>query len=207
MISKENRATFFARVNHLPREDRLRLELAYTLAKFAHRAQTRKDEVGADGAPLRYFEHPRRTAIILMDEVNIDDPNLIMAALLHDGTEDTRDLTDEMIEFSFGHATARIVRQLSKNETNKDTYADWLLRFGSWDALLVKACDRLDNLRSMSARNTKPEFIAKQAKETCEIYYPIFERMVQSGPAELQGRLHDLFGKIRIAVGNLYSVL
>ena len=83
-MTHENRDTFFARLEpHLAPSSLLDIQLAYTLAKFGHRAQTRK-ELGEDGQPERYFEHPRRVTLILLDEVKIHEPELVVAALLHE---------------------------------------------------------------------------------------------------------------------------
>lgn len=144
----EDRERFFNRIAFLPEADRMRIQLAYTLAKFAHRAQVRK-EPGPDGKPLRYFEHVRRVALVLIDELKIARPEMITAALLHDGIEDTRDLTPDVIEFHFGADVGTLVKLLSK--VPKEGFADRLLHFGDWRALMIKGCDRLDNLRSLGA--------------------------------------------------------
>lgn len=174
---QENRERFFGRLVHLPSADLMRIQLAYTLAKFSHRAQVRK-ETDEAGKPLRYFEHPRRVALILLDEMKITDPNLVISALLHDGIEDTRDLTPEMIEFHFGTEVKRIVALLSK--VPKEGYHERLVSFGDWSVYVVKGCDRLDNLRSME--NATEAFRIKQVKETRSSYYPLFNRMLEIAP-------------------------
>lgn len=154
------------------------IELAYTLAKYSHRAQTRK-ELGPDGEPLRYFEHVRRVALILIDEVKYLDPDTIIAALLHDGIEDTRDLTPDMIEHTFGTQAARVVMLLSKNP--KEGYLERLLNSRSFRAFVIKGCDRLDNLRTLPP---DPAFRQKQITETREKFYPLFDRMVELAPVD-----------------------
>src|SRR5574339_1101763 len=97
----ENKVTFQARVQpYFSPSDQLDVKLAYCLAKFGHRAQVRKELIA--GKPTRYFEHVRRVAIILMDEMKIIDRDMIIAALLHDSLEDCEDLTPELLEHSFG---------------------------------------------------------------------------------------------------------
>lgn len=118
--------------------------------------------------------------MILIDELKILDPDMIIAALIHDGIEDTRDLTHEMIEHTFGEEVARIVALLSK--VPKEGFIDRLRKYGDWKVLVLKACDRLDNLRSLGS--TTAEFRAKQIKETRQVYYPIFNEMVTKAPAE-----------------------
>lgn len=197
-VEKEDREKFFNRIGFLPEADLLRIQLAYTLSKYAHRAQVRK-ELGPDGKPLRYFEHVRRVALVLIDELKIARPEMIVTALLHDGIEDTRDLTPEMIEFHFGADVGSLVKLLSK--VPKEGYAERLFNFGDWRALLLKACDRLDNLRSIGGGSR--EFRQKQVNETRRVYYPIFNRMVELAPPEhsrAAGHLRDEIMKVTEAV-------
>jgi len=178
----ENRGSFFNRLRPVVPPDRLLdVELAYTMSKFAHRAQVRS-ESDEYGKPLRYFEHPRRTALLLMDEMGIMDVDLVIAALLHDGIEDTRDLTPEMIEHAWGQEVCRIVMLLSKRP--KEGYEERLLALGDWRTLAIKACDRLDNLRAMKPGQVSKEFRNRKRAETREIYYPIFEKLLRLAPPE-----------------------
>lgn len=164
----ENKYTFFARLEPaLAPSEIVRVRGAYYLAKFGHRAQFRK-ETDPEGFPLRYFEHVRRVAIILIDEARIYDPDLIITALLHDTLEDTEAIDGAIIEQFFGTRVARLVRLLTKDP--KEGYVERLK--SSPDALLVKACDRLDNLRSLEGAD--PAFQRKQCKETREVYLPLF---------------------------------
>jgi GTP diphosphokinase / guanosine-3',5'-bis(diphosphate) 3'-diphosphatase len=176
----ENRETFFARLEPmLVPSDLLDVQLAYTLAKYGHRAQVRK-ELNAEGDPMRYFEHPRRVALTLIDEVKIVEPALIIAALLHDGPEDTKDLTPQMIEHCFGSRVAKTVKILSK--TPKEGYLERFNTCSAWEPYLVKACDRLDNLRSLPG--TTHEFRKRQVTETRDKYYPLFDRMIELVPGK-----------------------
>ena len=179
VLEKEDREKFFNRIVFLPEADRMRIQLAYTLSKYAHRAQVRK-EPGPDGKPLRYFEHVRRVALILIDDLKIARPEMIITALLHDGIEDTRDLTPDVIEFHFGADVGTLVKLLSK--VPKNGYAERLFYFGDWRAMMIKACDRLDNLRSLGV--VPKEFRVKQLNETRKVYYSIFNRMVEITPSE-----------------------
>jgi (p)ppGpp synthase/HD superfamily hydrolase len=149
-MTTENKASFFARLEpRLAPSELVKVRAAYYLAKYGHRAQVRKETDG-QGNLLRYFEHVRRVAIILMDEADCYDPDLICTALLHDALEDTED---------------------------KEGYAD-RLRLADDETLLVKACDRLDNLRSLG--ETPPAFRKKQFLETLETYWPLFRGLKSS---------------------------
>ena len=174
----ETRETFFARLTpFFAPSDILDIQLAYTLAKFAHRAQTRS-ETDEAGKPLRYFEHVRRVAINLIDVARMPDKNMVIAALLHDGVEDTRDITFELIDHSFGADVARLVRTLTKEP--KEGYLDRFSITTDWRPYAIKACDRLDNLQSLSSCTV--EFQQKQVDETRTKYYPLFDRMVELTP-------------------------
>lgn len=176
----ENRETFFARVQPFFPPSTIRgIELAYYLAKHGHRSQVRKEK-DAEGNPLRYFEHVRGVTLILMDEAKCMHPEMIIASLLHDSIEDTRDLTPELIEHAFGTDVCCIVKTLSK--TPKEGYIERLNMCQDWRTLTVKACDRLHNLRSLLADGVAPEFVLKQTKETMSKYYPIFDKLLELTP-------------------------
>jgi GTP diphosphokinase / guanosine-3',5'-bis(diphosphate) 3'-diphosphatase len=189
----ETRESFFARIEPLFAPSVLRdIQVAYTLAKFGHRAQTRK-ETDAEGNPLRYFEHVRRVAIILIDEVKIVNREMVLAALLHDGIEDTRDLTAEMIEHCFGIDTVNIVKVLSK--VPKEGYLDRFHACTDWRAYIIKGCDRLDNLRSLE--QSDKAFQLKQVTETKDKFYPIFDKMLDIIPSEYRSKAFMLRDNIR----------
>ena len=180
----ENKASFFARLEpRLATSELTRIRGAYLMAtvkalrsgEFGHRAQVRK-ELAADGNPLRYFEHVRRVAIVLMDEAQVHDPDLVCTALLHDTLEDTEDIDSGIIEQFFGTNVARRVRLLTKEP--KEGYVE-RLAWADKETVLVKACDRLDNLRSLGG--TTEEFRERQIKETVQHYLPVFRSVLLIG--------------------------
>lgn len=179
MSAKENRESFCRRLKPiLAMRDLMLVEAAYVFAKHGHRAQFRKEIDPETGKKVRYFEHPRRVALILIDEVKCVDPVMIMAALIHDCIEDTDIITPEFIEHTLGAETARIVKMLSK--VPKEGYLERLTAYADWRVLVIKACDRLDNLRSLGSGTV--EFQKKQVSETEEKYFPIFDLMVKLTP-------------------------
>lgn len=184
-MTTENRPAFFQRLQPFFTPSVLRdIEVAYTLAKFGHRAQTRKEK-DAEGQPLRYFEHVRRVALILIDEAQILNREMVLGALLHDGIEDTRDLTPEMIEHVFGSDTCSIVKTLSK--APKEGYLERFWLSTDWRPYVIKACDRLDNLRSL--HQAERMFQNKQVAETRDKLFPLFDRMVSLTPEEFRPRV------------------
>jgi GTP pyrophosphokinase len=186
----ENRETFFARLTpFMPPSELRHVEVAYMMAKYGHRAQVRND-LDDKGDPIRYFEHLRGVALILIDEAEVRSWELIVAALLHDSLEDTKDITEEIIEHLFGKRVCQIVKLLSK--CPKEGYLDRLQKYGDDEVLLLKACDRLHNLRSMD--KSPIPFIQKQVTETKDKLIPVFRqatdprvgRMIRSIWARIQ---------------------
>lgn len=179
--SYENFETFMARCEvFFPHAEVVRISGAYDLAKGHHAHQTRKDEKNADGTPVRYFEHVRRVALILLDEAHLTlDPDLVILALLHDAYEDTR-LGPEVISLFFGSEISRRVMLMSKKP--KQGFRQRLEMHGDWKVLAVKVADRIDNLRTLGG--AAPEFKAKQIRESLDMYTSLSNLMVQRATPE-----------------------
>ena len=193
MAFVENRESFFSRLEpFFTPSTLLNIELAYTLSKFGHRSQFRK-EVDDSGNKVRYFEHVRRAAIILVDEVKIVTRETVISCLLHDCIEDTKNINAAMIEHCFGQEVTSLVKTLSK--VPEEGYLERFYMNTDWRAYLCKACDRLDNLRHLD--QTTKEFRAKQIAETKEKYYPLFDRMLQLTPPEYLARVSSIRDLIR----------
>lgn len=197
----ENKEKFFKRVNPFFALSTIRnIELAYYLAKHCHRSQFRK-EFDKEGNPLRYFEHLRRVALILIDEAKCMRSEMIIAAILHDSIEDTRDLTPELIEHVFGPDICVLVKTLSK--LPEEGYIDRLYMCNDWRPIMLKACDRLDNLRSLlvdgnyESKEKHINFITKQVKETQTKYLPLFDKMLKMVPKEYLYAASHLRDEIR----------
>jgi guanosine-3',5'-bis(diphosphate) 3'-pyrophosphohydrolase len=200
----ENKVTFQARIQpYFSPSDQLDVKLAYCLAKFGHRAQVRKELL--EGKPTRYFEHVRRVAIILMDEMKIMDRDMIIAALLHDSLEDCADLTPELLEHSFGTEVVSIVKILSK--VPKEGYMDRLSNCKNWQALAIKACDRLDNLRSLMIPGNTIEFQKKQIKETKEKYFPLFDQLLNLCPPVYVSNITPIRDEIRRLIERFSTII
>jgi (p)ppGpp synthase/HD superfamily hydrolase len=189
-----------ARIHRIMRSEPAEsVELAYLMSKKFHKGQVRK-ELDDNGSPLRYFEHLRRTALILLD-AGFTEPELIITALLHDSIEDSDEvaLISKLIETHFGGTVADWVHILSKVPAGKDEYIDRLyeeMRSGSsTHFLIIKAADRLDNLRSLP---DDPAFRKKQIAETKEKYIPLFNEFVaQSQSTTKMKRFKKILAEIR----------
>ena len=175
----ETKSTFLARLygKLTPLEIR-KVRVAYMLAKHAHRAQKRK-ELNTSGDPMRYFEHVRRVALILMDQTENWTADNVCTALLHDTIEDTEDVDADIIEHIFGTSVCADVLTLTKDKWQN---YQCKLRNGSISALVVKMCDRLDNIRSLRAEEVGEEFRERQKKETREVYIPLFNELLGRFP-------------------------
>lgn len=188
----ENRDTFLTRLHTPPgsvvlsEEDVARIELAYDLAKYAHRAQDRKDGT-------RYFEHPRKVALQLIDGIALYDRSAIIAALLHDGFEDCpKYVTPMKVQIIGGDESSRMIRLLSK--VPKEGYAKRLEEQADWKTLLVKLCDRYDNYSDLNG--TPIEFQRRQTIETRDVYLPLFERLASIAPEPYKPRVVCMLAKL-----------
>lgn len=172
-MNKENYDSFFARITPwMAPSDIQNIQIAYLLAKSGHRYQKR-NEIDDNGQPIRYFEHVRQVALYAIDELECKDANTIIVALLHDSLEDTKRITEQMIEHLFGKEVVSDVKLLSK--LPKEGYYERLIKFGNNRVWFLKLIDRICNLREMN--NATQAFIDKQVKETKEKILPIFDNI------------------------------
>jgi GTP pyrophosphokinase len=138
-------------------EGRLMSRLASARVAQAVRVSTAVHEgvFRDEGAP--YIRHPLRVALILVEELGVHDEDLACAALLHDALEEDGASIDEAaIRDQFGARVGGLVHCLTDEfrssglarAERKRRYLERIGR-GSEDCILVKLCDRLDNLRSL----------------------------------------------------------
>ncbi len=168
------------------KQDTDMVRLAYDFAEKAHRGQMRKS-----GEP--YIIHPVATAMILA-HMRID-PNIIVAALLHDVPEDTN-VTIEEIEKNFGPDIAGMIKGITKLGKLKyrgvERYIENLRKMFVAMAedirvMIIKFADRVHNLSTLDALPPKKKH--RIALESLEIYAPIANRL---GIGEFKGLLEDL---------------
>ncbi|MBI5877178.1 MAG: HD domain-containing protein [Chloroflexi bacterium] len=150
------------------------VERAFGVAEQAHHGQLRDE-----GAP--FIEHPLRVALIVARELGRSDADLLAAALLHDVVEDSS-VREADVRLAFGHQVAHLVGLLTKEKVHdpqakRAATRRYLKRIAdaSPEALLLKLCDRLDNLRSLDAI---PDYDKrnKYVRETYWLYMPFAER-------------------------------
>src|SRR3954468_13013602 len=170
-----------------PAADSDLIKRAYDYSSKAHTGQMRKS-----GDP--YFIHPASVAGIIT-ELRLDTAS-ICAGLLHDVVEDTLATTTD-IEREFGQEVAFLVDGVTKlsqiNFTSKeDRQAENFRKMVVAMArdirvLLVKLCDRLDNMRTLEHMSADSQ--ERIARETMDIYAPLANRL---GIARFKGELEDL---------------
>lgn len=141
---------------------------ALEFAREKHKGQIRKNNT-----PVEYITHPINVANLVKkyanNAVNIDD--LVSSAYLHDTLEDTNTTYEELI-CNFGNIISNLVKELTNNdvlkkEMGKTKYLSMKMANMSEDALIIKLCDRLDNVSSLY--NTNKAFIDKYLRETISI--------------------------------------
>ena len=161
------------------------IQRAYDYSFRMHAGQVRKS-----GQP--YIVHPVGVASILAD-LRLDAAS-VCAGLLHDVVEDTLATTDE-IQKEFGVEVAELVDGVTKlskiNFTSKeDRQAENFRKMVVAMArdirvLLIKLCDRLDNMRTLEHMNDEAQ--ERIARETLEIYAPLANRLgIQAFKSELE---------------------
>jgi GTP pyrophosphokinase len=152
------------------------IERAYALAQQAHAGQYRKS-----GEP--YLVHVIATAYYLA-RLRLDVTSVV-AGLLHDTIEDTEVTYDEL-EAAFGHAVARIVDGVSKQQA-ENVRKMFLAMAEDPRVVIVKLADRLHNMRTLDFQ--PPEKQKRIALDTREIYAPLAGRL---GIAQMKTPLEDL---------------
>src|SRR3954469_17500347 len=163
------------RFGYLKPKDVARLAEAYRFSEAAHAGQIRQS-----GDP--YISHPLAVAEILADW-HLDGQTL-MAALLHDVTEDTSVTKDEISD-TFGKPVADLVDGVSKldkiefqsaEHVQAENFRKMLLAMArDVRVILIKLADRLHNMRTLGA--VSPAKRRRVARETREIYAPIANRL------------------------------
>ncbi|MBV8761452.1 MAG: bifunctional (p)ppGpp synthetase/guanosine-3',5'-bis(diphosphate) 3'-pyrophosphohydrolase [Deltaproteobacteria bacterium] len=160
---------------YYPNADLALIRRAYQFAAAAHEGQTRKS-----GDP--YVTHPLAVAQVIA-ELKLDVAS-VCAGLLHDCVEDTSATIDQLGE-QFGKEVAFLVDGVTKlgklpystrEEQQAENFRKMLLAMArDIRVILVKLCDRLDNMRSL--HHLPPEKQERIAAETMQIYAPLANRL------------------------------
>jgi guanosine-3',5'-bis(diphosphate) 3'-pyrophosphohydrolase len=155
-------------------DSKLDISAALNFAQIKHQGQIRE----LSGLP--YVNHPISVSHILKSYTA--DPEILIAALLHDTLEDTRTSFQE-IENRFGNRVASLVQELTSDKQEskrlgKAIYLSEKMLHMSDAALLIKLADRLDNISDLTSA-APTEFSKKYLAETFFIIKNIIVTKVQ----------------------------
>jgi guanosine-3',5'-bis(diphosphate) 3'-pyrophosphohydrolase len=130
-------------------------ELALLLKALAFAAHKHRDQRRKDAEASPYINHPIALADVLVNEGGVTDTEVLCAALLHDTVEDT-DTTHEELVNAFGTRIARIVAEVTDDQTLEKSERKRLqvehAPMLSAEAKLVKLADKICNLRDVAVR-------------------------------------------------------
>ena len=126
-------------------------QLILKAAHFAahrHRNQRRKDE-----EKIPYINHPISVAKIISEIGNVEDPEVLAAALLHDTLEDTETTPEELVE-NFGARVCRLVQEVTDDkDLDKPIRKQLQIEHAkelSEGAALIKLGDKISNVTDIT---------------------------------------------------------
>jgi guanosine-3',5'-bis(diphosphate) 3'-pyrophosphohydrolase len=168
-----------------PGADLDRVQLAFEIAKEAHKGQLRK-------SGEEYITHPVAVSLILA-ELGLNDSTVI-AALLHDTVEDTP-YSLAQLRADFGDEIANLVDGVTKLDkltygpsAQAETVRKMVVAMSrDIRVLVIKLADRLHNARTWGF--VSHESAERKARETLDIYAPLAHRL---GMNAIKWELEDL---------------
>lgn len=168
----ENRETFFFRIKTRWGEGGfayLQILKAYDLAKEALRGIEREEGV-------RFFEHARGVALILLDVLKTDDPGAVCLALLHDVIEENpTEWNLERIRTEFDERITEGLAMLTKPTDDAPTAVGLAYHGSFWYAsrrvATVKLADRYHNLLTLRFCSLAKQL--RKREETRTHYLPL----------------------------------
>lgn len=188
-----------------------RYDAALKFAADAHRPQLRKN-----GA-VPYLSHLLRVSGLTFDYGASED--VAIAALLHDVVEDCGGIpTLERVREAFGETVSRIVLDVSDSTASDSTRkAPWRERKEAYlerlkdvdpDALLVAACDKLDNVTSLlrSLRLVDADVVLSKFKANPDAqtwFYDSFLGILTRRKLPIAVELSDAIEKLKYVLTNL----
>lgn len=116
---------------------------AYELAETAYQNQYR-----ADTMPV--FYHITRVCKIILDELKINEPDVIIASLLHDVFISKTDLNHNIISFNFGYYVTFLIDALTDDAIefkNSNNDGKKLLEVAGEDGFIIRLSEILDEIR------------------------------------------------------------
>ena len=143
-------------------------------AQFAARRHHGQSRKGALAEP--YIVHPLEVAHLLMHVGGVEDPDVLIAALLHDTVEDT-DTTRDEIGRQFGERVANIVLEVTDDkslpkEVRKELQVEHAPHISD-EAKQLKMCDKISNIRDIL--NNPPDWPYERKIEYVEWGERVFD--------------------------------
>ena len=195
----------------MPRQTRdsgaRRVGLALETALRAHSGQFRKD------GRTPYIVHPMGVVRHLVSDLGIRDPDLACVAALHDVLEDTS-MRRRVLERRFGARVVQLVEALSlpaglhgeavpgAAKTHR-LVAD--ARTIPWEAVVVKLCDRWDNLRDVDAAPWGPAKRRYYAQQTRALLEAVEDRAaIEPPPKSLRDPIRRAISGVRAAAESVF---
>jgi (p)ppGpp synthase/HD superfamily hydrolase len=131
----------------------LTLAQAYNFAAAKHVKQRRKGE-----AAEPYINHLAEVAELVAQATRATDPEIIVAAVLHDTVEDTETTFDELKAY-FGERVASLVAEVTDDkalpkQTRKDLQVEHAAH-ASRGAQIIKLADKTSNVRALGTSPPK----------------------------------------------------
>ncbi len=127
-------------------------EISQLISAAAFAANRHSDQRRKDKGKTPYINHPLAVACLLAVDGNVNDVELLMAALLHDTVEDTATSLDELAE-SFGEDVRDLVAEVSDDKSlpkhrRKELQVENAPR-KSDSAKQLKIADKICNIRDI----------------------------------------------------------
>ncbi len=167
---------FFAPLAALSPADNEKVHCAYIFSKHGH-----EGEIRDDGS--RYFDHPKGSAWIYINELGGRHVRTIIDILLHDLQEQSYLLSPFRLRLNFGKKIGNDLLALTKLAKGKETTKGYLARIieRGAPAIIAKICDRLHNMRTLKACSARKQ--KHVLEETRKYHIPIlFPALSACGP-------------------------
>lgn len=158
-------------------------QLLREIAIFAAKVHLGEIRKGPNDSAHPFIVHPLRLAISLVEEARVSKEDILAAALCHDTLEHDRKLTTAELIATIGQPAAKMVLDLSvphkltPGESPSASRVNYLnrLEHAGPNTLLVKAADRLDNLRHRNQVGPSDRLLTMIRQDQND-YVPLFRR-------------------------------
>ena len=168
-------------------------------ASFAARKHTGQTRKGDDAQP--YINHPLEVANLLSNVGNVDDFDVLIAAVLHDTIEDTETSAEDIIEL-FGERVCGYVLEVTDDKSlpkreRKQLQVEHAPHL-SQGAKLIKLADKISNITDVM-NNPPPGWSIKRRLEYIDWGKNVVDGL-RGANANLEKHFDELIEKARRAI-------